>query len=114
MNSITIGVSGMDEAKARLAAAFRGEQQGEFLSFASVELLWQTLTPRRWDILRAMTGREPMSLRSVARLIGRDVKNTHADMRALIDAGLVEKTAEGQVQFSYDAVRVDFTITKAA
>jgi predicted transcriptional regulator len=55
-----------------------------------------------------------MSLRAMAKLIGRDVKNTHADVHALLDAGIVQKTDEGKVLFAYDAVHVDFTINKAA
>jgi predicted transcriptional regulator len=40
--------------QARLSAAFRGEPQGAFISFASVELLWTVMTPRRWELLRAL------------------------------------------------------------
>jgi hypothetical protein len=40
MNTVTIGVSDLDRARQRMAAAFRGEPQGSFLSFASIELLW--------------------------------------------------------------------------
>jgi predicted transcriptional regulator len=114
MNTVTIGVASFDDVKARTAAAFRGEKQGAHLSFASVDLLWRVLTPNRWDIIRAMTGRGPMSLRAVAKLIGRDVKNTHADVHALLDASIVQKTDDGKVLFAYDAVHVDFTINKAA
>ena len=42
--------------KKQLAAAFRGEYVGEFISFVTVELLWKVLTAKRWDILQAMTG----------------------------------------------------------
>ncbi|ATU92898.1 transcriptional regulator [Phyllobacterium zundukense] len=114
MNTVTVGVSSLDEAKQRLAGAFRGEKQGTFLTFASVELLWQTITPRRWDVIRSMTGQEAMTLRGLARKLERDVKTTHGDVHALLDAGILEKTADGRIVFPYDAVHVDFTITKAA
>lgn len=114
MTTVTIGVSDLSQAQQRMAAAFRGEPQGSFLSFSSIELLWQTMTPRRWEILRAMTGQEPMSLRNVARLVERDLKTTHGDVHALLDAGILVKTDNGRVVFPYDAVHVDFTITRAA
>ncbi len=97
-----------------MAAAFKGEKQGEFLTFGSVELLWRTMTPRRWDLIRALTGQGAMSLRSLSRLVERDVKTTHGDVHALLDAGILEKTEAGKVIFPYDAVHVDFTIGKAA
>lgn len=114
MNVVTVGVSDVDQARRRMAAAFRGEKQGAFLTFASVELLWRTMTPRRWSIVQAMTGQGAMTLRGLARTIGRDVKTTHGDVHALLDAGIIEKTTDGRLIFPYDAVRVDFTITKAA
>lgn len=114
MNTVTIGVSDTAQAKQRMAAAFRGERQGVFLTFASVDLLWRTMTPRRWGIVQAMAGQGAMSLRGVARAVGRDVKSVHGDVHALLDAGILEKTAEGRLIFPYEAVHVDFTITKAA
>ena len=114
MNTVTIGVSDIAQAKRRMAAAFRGERQGAFLTFASVDLLWRTMTPHRWGIVQAMAGQNAMSLRAVARAVGRDVKSVHGDVHALLDAGVLEKTAEGRLIFPYDAVHVDFTITKAA
>lgn len=114
MNTVTVGVSDLNDARRRVAAAFRGEPQGSFLSFASIELLWRTMTPRRWEILRAMTGLEPMSVRGIARAVERDLKTTHSDVHALLEAGILEKTDNGRVVFPYDAVHVDFTITRAA
>eukprot|EP01037_Dinobryon_pediforme_P010833 gene10833-10913_t len=40
----------------RALAAFKGERQDARISFASVDLLWDTLTRKRWEILHAMTG----------------------------------------------------------
>lgn len=114
MNTVTVGVASIEQAKHRMAAAFRGEAQGSFISFASVELLWRTLTPRRFHVLRAMTGQGAMSLRALSRRVERDVKTTHGDVHALIDAGIVEKTEKGEIVFPYDAIHVDFTITNAA
>lgn len=114
MNVVTIGIGGMDEIQRRAAAAFRGELQGEFITFASVDLLWRLLTPKRWDIVQAMTGRDAMSVRAIARLVDRDVKMVHADVQALLQAGVLHKGEDGRISFPYDAVHVDFMIRKAA
>jgi predicted transcriptional regulator len=114
MNTVTLGISSLDQVKARTAAAFRGERQGAYLTFASIELLWRTMTPRRWEIIRHMTGKGPLSLRAVARGVERDPKTTHGDVHALLDAGVLEKSSDGKVVFPYEAVHVDFTITQAA
>jgi predicted transcriptional regulator len=97
----------------RALAAFDGKSQGAHISFASAELLWRTLTRKRWELLRAMTGQGAMSIREAARRVGRDIKAVHGDIQALIVAGIVER-ADGGVIFPYDAVHVDFMLTHAA
>jgi len=114
MSTVTIGVSSLDDVMRRTAAAFRGKRQGERISFASVELLWKTLTPRRWELIRALAGQGPMSMRAAARLVGHDVKTIHGDVQALLQAEILEKDEAGRIVFPYDAVHVDFVITKAA
>jgi predicted transcriptional regulator len=72
------------------------------------------LTPRRWALLQALADQEPMSLRAVARLLDRNVKNTHADVHALMNAGILDRTDDARIVFPYDTVHVDFTIERAA
>lgn len=114
MNTVTLSVASRDAMTARVVAAFDGIPQGPHISFATVELLWRTLTPKRWDVLRAMTGQGPLAIREVARTIGRDVKAVHGDVHALLAAGVLERDGDGRVVFPYDAVHVDFTLHQAA
>ena len=113
MTTVTLSIASRDDVSRRAQAAFDGEAKGAHISFASAELLWRTLTRKRWELLKAMTGQGPMSIRQAAGRVGRDVKAVHGDMRALVDAGIVDHTANGFV-FPYDAVHVDFTLTRAA
>jgi predicted transcriptional regulator len=113
MNTVTLSVVSRDDVNRRALAAFEGQEQGSHISFASAELLWQTLTRKRWELLRAMTGQGAMSIREAARRVGRDIKAVHADVQALLNAGVLERTEEGIV-FPYDAVHVDFMLTHAA
>jgi predicted transcriptional regulator len=113
MNTVTFSVASRADISRRARAAFAGKAQGAHISFASVALLWQTLTTKRWEILQAMAGQGDMSIREVARRVDRDVKAVHGDVTALLQAGVLDRTDEGVV-FPYDAVHVDFTMTKAA
>ncbi|MBX3569215.1 MAG: transcriptional regulator [Rhizobiaceae bacterium] len=114
MRTVTLGVSSVEDTQRQVAAAFGGEKVGEFISFATVELLWKVLTAKRWDILRTMTGQGEMTIREIARRVERDVKAVHGDVRALLVAGVLDRTDSGRMIFPYDAVHVDFTLRKAA
>ena len=113
MSTVTIGVASLDAVMQRATAAFRGVPQGEHISFETVEDLWKTLTPRRWALIRAMAGKGTMSTRAAGRLIGQDIKTIHADVQALLNAGVLEKDAAGRIKFPYDAIHVDFMIEAA-
>lgn len=112
-NTVTIGVCSEAESRARLQHAFEGEEEGSFISFPSVELLWKVMTPKRWDILRAMTGAGPLFIREVSRRIGRDVKSVHGDVQALLKAGVLDRIDDGRVVFPYDQVHVEFVLDAA-
>ena len=113
MNTVTLSVASRDNVTRRALAAFGGEAQGAHHSFATTDLLWRTLTRKRWDLLQAMTGQGAMSIREAARRVGRDMKAVHGDVQALIKAGIIRREGRGII-FPYDAVHVDFVLTKAA
>lgn len=113
MRTVTLDVASIQEVNRRALDALRGKKQGARLSFASPELLWKVLTAKRWELLKAMTGAGPMTLREAARRAGRDVKAVHADVHALLDAGILRKTGNGGIAFPFDAVRVNFMLKAA-
>ena len=90
--TVTIGVASSGQARQRLRSAFRGKPQGSHISFASFELLWKVLTPRRMQIIHTLTGAGTLSIREVARRVERDVRAVHADVTALIKAGVIRRT----------------------
>lgn len=113
MRTVTLEVASIEEVKQRTLEAFKGKKQGARLSFATPELLWKVITAKRWELLKTMTGAGPMTLREAARRVGRDVKAVHGDVRALLNAGILQKTENGQIVFPFDAVRVNFLIKAA-
>jgi predicted transcriptional regulator len=66
MSVVTIRVASLEESMRQLKRAFEGEYQGEFISFVTMDLLWQILTPPRFALIEAMAGKGPMSMRCCA------------------------------------------------
>ncbi len=113
MTTVTLSVATRDDVNRRARAAFEGAPQGAHISFSSVEMLWNTLTRKRWEILKTMTGSGPMAIRELARRVERDVKAVHGDVHTLLDAGVIERTEDGHIEFPYDKVHVDFMLDAA-
>jgi len=113
MRTVTLEVSSRDRVNERFLRAFEGEEQGEFISFDSPQLLFKVLSGKRWDLLKVMTGAGPMTIRETARRMERDVKAVHGDVKALLAAGLLRKTEKGQILFPFDAVHVNFMLRAA-
>jgi predicted transcriptional regulator len=113
MNTVTLGISSLEDTKARTLAAFRGKEQGAFIGFATAELLWKVITPKRWDVLKIMTGAGPITIREVARRVRRDVKSVHGDVQALLRAGVLDRTDDGRIVFPYGEIHVDFVLRAA-
>lgn len=110
MNTVTIEVRTLAETLDDVVEAMETLTPSEpRISFETPELLWNVLTAKRWEILKAMAGSGPLALREIARRVGRDIKSVHTDVHALLNAGLINRSAEG-FRFPYDAVHVDFLL----
>jgi predicted transcriptional regulator len=83
------------------------------ISFATPELLWQVLTAKRWELLKALCGIGPVSIREAARRVGRDVKAVHGDVTALLNAGVLARAEGGGIVFPFEAVKVEFMLQAA-
>jgi predicted transcriptional regulator len=99
--------------KAARKAASAKAYQGEELVFQTPALFFAKLTERRWDLVRALQGKGAMSMREIARRVGRDVKRVHEDVTALVELGLLERT-EGGVECPFHRIHVDLELKAAA
>ncbi len=115
MRTVVLEVRTLEEAFADAARAVStGVADPEVrISFATPELLWAVLSPKRWELLKTLCGAGPVSIREAARRVGRDVKAVHGDIGALLQAGLVRRTPEGPIEFPFDAVKVEFMLRAA-
>jgi predicted transcriptional regulator len=115
MNTVTLEVRSLSDALGDAARAMetgKGDA-GARIGFATPELLWQVLTAKRWDLLKMMCGAGPISIREAARRIGRDVKAVHADVVALLEAGVLNRSPAGRIEFPFDSVKVEFFLQAA-
>lgn len=115
MKTVTLDVRAPSEALAELAQVWKTGQgaRSDRISFATPELLWKVLTAKRWELLKALCGAGPVTVRNTAGRVGRDVKAVHMDLTALVSAGVLSRTAAGQVEFPYEAVKVEFLLQAA-
>ena len=101
------------ERKAAAVAAGKTVDSDSTYTFPTYDAMHRTLAPTRIAIIRVMTGQGAMSIREVARRVGRDIKNVHADVDMLVKNGVIDRADEGVV-FPYDRILVEFEIDAAA
>lgn len=115
MKTVILEVSAPDDSMASFTAAWKSgkPERNTRIAFATPELLWQVLTAKRWELLKALCGAGPMSIREAARRVERDVKAVHADITALLTAGVIDRDAGGGIVFPFEAVKVEFLLEAA-
>ncbi|WP_376965820.1 MarR family transcriptional regulator [Azospirillum sp. A26] len=107
---ITVGQSLRDIAAEVVAAVHRVER-GEAvepessINFADWETLARTLTGKRLELLRHLHRQPTASVRALAMALRRDYSNVHADVQALTEAGLIERSEDGGLRAEYDGIQ---------
>lgn len=115
MKTVVLDVRSPNDAMAdfvRVWKTGKGEKAAR-ITFATPELLWKVLTAKRWQLLKAMCGAGPLSIREVARRVKGDVKAVHTDVTALLNAGVLDRGKDGRVVFLFDSVKVEFLLHAA-
>ena len=116
MKIVTLDVRPADEAMADFVRVWKTRKPARAarISFASPELLWNLLTAKRWELLKALCCAGPASIREAARRVGRDVKSVHGDITALLQAGVLDRAQGGGIVFPFEAVKVEFLLRAAS
>jgi predicted transcriptional regulator len=94
-------------------AAKADTYQGEILNFETPAQFFGQLTEKRWNIVRAAQGKGSLSIRELARLVGRDVKRVHEDVVVLTELGLLERTETGGARCPYSSMHIDMHLEAA-
>lgn len=111
---ITVGGSIEEDATRRFVNAWHRAERGELvgerhLVFESWDALARVLTGKRMELLRYVHRNKVASVRALAKALGRDYSNVHADVQALTVAGLIEAAEDG-LRADYDAIETKIAI----
>ena len=116
MNEVKITVGGEMEnaASVRFINAWHRAERGEtfherHMAFENRDTLVRVLTGKRMELLRHVRRDPAASIRALATALGRDYRNVHADVQALVDAGLLDATDNG-VRADYDVIETTIAI----
>jgi predicted transcriptional regulator len=120
MTTLTIRIRTLEDHAARFAKLDRIVKEGRdipdavpSLSFPDSEQMHHVLAPARLAIIKALAGQGVLSIREVARRVGRDVQAVHRDVTRLINAGVIDRNEKG-VEFPYERIHFDFDVQAAA
>ena len=111
---ITVGRSIEEDASRRFVDAWHRAERGEsfrerHLVFESWDTLARVLTSKRMELLRYVRHHEVSSVRALAKALGSDYSNAHADVQALTAAGLLD-AGENGLRADYDAIETKIAI----
>ena len=88
----------------------------EGISFENTEAMRKILSEERLRILKTIKKEHPKSIYELAKLLGRDIKNTFDDVQFLAQIGLIElkKTREGREKstpkVNYDRILLEIPV----
>ena len=116
--TITVG-GNLREAAARVADVWHRAERGEpvephdTVTFLTWSALASVMTDRRHELLRHLHEHPAVSIRALARDLGRDFKRVHQDVTALTAAGLIERN-EGALRADYTEIQTSITLSPRA
>jgi len=111
-----IEISSPDESLRQFADVWHQAEQGEEvrpfygIGFESMGGLISTLTPKRWELIERLHHCGPMSIYALAKLLQRDYKNIHTDVKALSELEIIQETGVGKVMVPWDEIEAHFKL----
>ena len=111
---IMVGGDAEEAASRRFVEAWHRAERGEtfherHLAFQSWDALARVLTGKRMELLHYVRRHNVTSMRALAKALGRDYSNVHADVQALTAAGLLDNVGRG-VRADYDVIETRIAI----
>ncbi len=111
---LTVGGDLKEDVSRRAIDAWHRAERGKtfherHLAFENWDTLARVLTGKRMELLSYVRRNHVTSIRALAKALGRDYSNVHADVQALAKAGLLDSSSKG-VQADYDAIETRIAI----
>lgn len=111
-------VKSIENAKREWKEALKGQRQSvqkdDEIVFTSLEAVARIFSKTRMEILRAVILEKPKSIYELAKILNRDFKNVHTDVKLLADVGLIELKEAGDVrngltpEAKFSGIELDF------
>lgn len=103
-------------AVATMHAIERGEQVRPYfgVGFAEVGQMLAAFTPKCWELIAALREAGPSTVAELARRLGRNYKNVHADVGQLVEWMAVERAADGRVSVPWTDIVLDIKLPDQA
>src|SRR3954453_7384610 len=97
MRTVVLGIEMQNDVTRRILATAKDQRKAgnDRISFESAGELWRVLAPKRMEIVRAMTGAGPVTIRENVR----DFKAVHSGVRMLANTGVLDRTDSGRWNF---------------
>jgi len=80
------------------------------VGFAEVGQMLAVFTPRRWELIARLREIGPVTTAQLARTLGRDYRNVHADVAALSQWLAVQRDEQGLVSVPWSEISVDMKL----
>lgn len=81
-----------------------GQGARDHVTFLRLESFMAAMSPKRLELMRHLRRNGPLSVRRLSQELGRDYKSVHGEVAKLVDAGLIERMAQGEVTVSWDRI----------
>jgi predicted transcriptional regulator len=106
----------LDRAQATMEALDAGESPEPYfgIGFESLEQMLGVLSPRRWALLEALSGRGPSPAEDLAAALSRDAAEVAEDLALLKDWGVVEQTPDDRFPVPWDKVDLRLCLARRA
>ena len=116
-SEMKIGIGNEGETAHEFIEAWRRTERGEppevpreHLYFPDLETLLRTLTAQRLALLKTLYAVGPVSIRALAKALGRDYKNVHTDVQALQHMGLMTRQRDGRLLVPWTRIVAEFRL----
>jgi predicted transcriptional regulator len=82
----------------------------EKIYFPDLATLLSVLTPRRLEMLKTLHSAGPLSVRALAKRLGRDYKNVHGDAKVMERIGLIHRNAGGLLHVPWSSIIAEMAL----
>jgi predicted transcriptional regulator len=115
---LTIHIGSLNDMGQRFVRSWHSAKEGEALScehitFLDLPSLLSKLSPKRLELLKALSASGPSSVRALALLMQRDYKSVHQDVAQLIAVDLITRQSADRVAVTWTTVHAELDLRAA-